>query len=363
MFSSENPPPSALEKALTEARRRAASGEALPPPLPRPNVPPPLPTRTFQTIAESTAAAKEKQRDDRASKLLNQAELEHFKNLIVFAKTLVDSQFTGRHKSPDLGTGGEFNEYQSYFPGLPVQAIDWRVYARTRKLVIRRYREETDMDVHLLVDASRSMAYRGGQREEKGMRAARIAAALTYLMMRQGDKISITLFADRVLEHLPPAGTRRHLLSVLRSLVRPAHEATGQTNLPAALHECQALFRRRGRLVIVSDFLGNSATEIFDALGPMIHRRFEILLLQLQDPDELTLPDAPLARFVDMETGQTIEVEPAAIREDYEIHMRKRTAEFTAASVRHGAEFATLDTASPYREAIEAYLGFRRAHA
>lgn len=338
----------------------------LPPPLPRhmavlgdATLPPPLPTRLYATIQESNAAAEEKLRSARAAKLLDESELDRFKNLLVFARTLVESRFQGRHKSPDLGSGGEFTEYVSYEPGHPVQAVDWRVFARARKLVIRRYRQETDMDVHLLVDASGSMAYHGADRDLKGLRAARIAAALAFLMMRQGDKASLTLVADRILDHLPAGGTRRHLLAGLRALVRPAHEAAGRTDLPASIRECDRLLRRRGRLVILSDFLGHDPQEIFEALSPFLHRGFEILLLQLNDPDELTLPNAPLARFVDMETGESIEVEPSEIRADYRQRMLQRTAEFASGASRRRIDFTALDTASPYREAIEAYLGFR----
>lgn len=323
--------------------------------------PPPLPTRLYATIQESAAEAADQLRSARAAKLLDENELERFKNLIVFARTLVESRFQGRHKSPDLGNGGEFSEFLAYEPGHPVQAIDWRVFARTRKLVIRRYRQETDMDVHLIVDASGSMAYRGADREVKGLRASRIAAALAYLMMRQGDKASVTLFADRILDHLPAGGTRRHLMAALRSLVKPAHESEGRTDLPAALRECDRLLRRRGRLVVLSDFLGHDPEEIFDALSPFLHRGFEILLMQLNDPDEMTLPSAPLARFEDMETGESIEVEPEEIRADYRRRMLARTTAFADGAARRRIDFTALDNANPYREAIEAYLGFRKS--
>lgn len=322
--------------------------------------PPPLPTSLYATIQQSAAEAAENLRSARASALLEEEELERFRNLVVFARTLVESRFQGRHKSPDLGGGGEFSEYLAYEPGHPVQAIDWRVYARTRKLVIRRYRQETDMDVHLLVDASASMRYRGSQRDGKGLRASRIAAALVWLMLRQGDKASLTLFADRILDHLPSGGTRRHLLSALRSLVRPAYEASGGTDLPTALRECDRLLRRRGRLVILSDFLGHDPDEVFDALAPFLHRGFEILLMQLHDPDETTLPNAPLARFVDMESGESIEVEPSEIRGEYEKRMIARTAEFAAGASRRRIDFTALDNEGLYIAAIEAYLGFRR---
>ena len=363
-------PGSAMRLAMDAARRNAAAGSSLPPPLPRhtlpsrtPGTPPPLPTRLFATLQESAEAMAEKLQVKRASMLLDEGELARFKNLIIFAKTAVESRFQGRHKSPDIGGGGEFSEYQSYDPDRSVQAIDWHVYARSRKLVIRRYQVETDMDVHLLVDASGSMAYRGGKREEKGHRAARIAAALAYLMLKQGDKASITLFADRVLEHIPSGGTRRHLMAMLRALVRPAHAASGPTNLPAAIAECERLVRRRGRLVVLSDFLGHEPQVVIDALAPFSHRGFEILLMQLTDPDEMTLPDAPLARFVDMETGESIEVEPSEIRAEYEERMRARTRAFAAGGALHRMDFTALDTASPYRDAIEAYLGFRRRKA
>lgn len=365
-------PGTAMKRAMETARQQAAAGISLPPPLPRhvpqfsgkpEAAPPPLPTRMFATIRESVEEAREKLTTERASGLLDEAELTRFRNLIVFAKTAVESRFQGRHKSPDLGGGGEFSEYLAYEPGRPVQAIDWHVFARSRKLVIRRYRQETDMDVHLLVDASGSMAYQGGLREPKGLRAARVAAALAYLMLRQGDKTSITLFADRMLDHVPAGGTRRHLMTLLRTLVKPAHEPGGTTNLPGAIREYAKLIRRRGRLVVLSDFLGGDVHEVFDALGPFIHRGFEILLMQLTDPDELTLPDAPLARFVDMETGEHIEVEPSEIRAEYELRMRGRTASMAAASSSHRIDFSALDTASPYRAAIEAYLGFRQGKA
>lgn len=347
---------STIGRAMGEALKAAA----VPPPLPR-SGPPPLPTRTVPTLAESAEMARERKVREQAATLLNEAELERFKNLIVFAKTAVESRFSGRHRSPDLGAGGEFVEYQSYDPGRPVQAIDWRVYAKTRKLVIRRYREETDMDVHLLVDASGSMVYTGGQREMKGLRAARVAAALAYLMVRQGDKASLTLFTDGIVDHVPPAGTRRHVQAMLRALVRPAYAAEGRTDLPAAVREWTRLAKRRGRLVILSDFLGHTPTEVFEALGPLLHRGFEILLMQLQDPDELSLPDAPLARFVDLETGESVEVDPAEIRADYEARIRQRNEEFQSAGARHRIEFKTFATDRPYREAIEAYLGFRNA--
>ena len=292
--------------------------------------------------------------------LLDEDELNRFKNLLVFAKATIESRFAGRHKSSDLGSGGEFAEHKQYHPGLPTGAIDWQVYARTKRLYVRTYEELTDMAVHLVVDVSGSMSYRGRGKETKSLRAGRTAAALACLMMRQGDKVGLTLFAQQVLSHLPTGGTERHLQQILRELIKPALRSKGKTRIAQSLRESAQLLKRRGRLVIISDFLGEDPEEILDALGPFVHRRFDILLLQLSDPDERTLPNAPLARFVDAETGEQMEVEPEELRQAFEKTVAQRTRTLFEGARQRGIEFAHLGTEQPYLEAIEAYLGFRR---
>ena len=272
----------------------------------------------------------------------------------------MESRFAGRHKSPELGSGGEFAEYKQYYPGMPTGAIDWHVYGRTRRLHIRTYEELSDMAVHLIADMSGSMAYISRGKEIKSLRAARVSAALAYLMMRQGDKASLTLFADKILDHIPVGGTERHLLNMLNILIKPSMRPTGATRIAESIRDSSLFIRKRGRLVVLSDFLGEDPSDILDALGPFVHRRFEILLLQLSDPDERTLPNAPLARFVDAESGEQLEVEPEEIRAAFEKTVRARTEALRRGCMHRRIDFAHLGTEQPFMEAIEAYLGFRR---
>ena len=178
-------------------------------------------------------------------------------------------------------------------------------------------------------------------------------------MMRQGDKVSMTLFADRVINHLSTGGTQRHLQQMLRSLVKPALFPKGKTRIAESLREMALLTKRRGRLVVLSDFLGEDPEEILEALSPFIHRRFEVLLLQISDPCERTLPQASLARFVDLETGDELEIEPEEIRAEFEKVVHERTRTLHQGAQRRRIKFASLSTEEPYLEAIEAYLGFR----
>lgn len=288
--------------------------------------------------------------------LLTVEELDRFKNLLVFAKSTVEGFFTGKHKSPRRGSSAEFSDYKEYVAGDDIKRIDWRVYGRSSRLFVRRYEEETDMVIYLLVDTSASMSYAGEKRPPKFHLAAKVAAALAYLMINQGDKAALALFADRVTEFVPPGGTRRHLHRLVNELerVRPA----STTGLDAALSECNAIFKKRGRLVVLSDFLVET-DRLFEALSQFLHREFEILLLHVLDPDELHLPEVAVAKFVDLETGEQVQVEPDEVRRAYEAKMQGLINDLARESDLRQMQYNLIDTRNPYLEAIEAYLGFR----
>jgi len=200
------------------------------------------------------------------------------------------------------------------------------------------------------------MRYAGGKRPSKFIVAAKIAAALAYLMMAQADKAALALFAQKVTQYLAPGGTRRHLHRLVTELERVKPAMT--TGIAQALHECVPLFKRRGRLVILSDFLDDSAG-IFDALAQFVHRKFEILLLQVTDPDELDLPAFNAAKFVDLETAETVQVDPEEIRAAYRERVRKAIDDLAREADLRQIQHRLVDTQRPYLDAIEAYLGFR----
>lgn len=313
--------------------------------------PPPLPKRPGVQVA-----ARAEPPPLPGSSLLNEEELSRFQNLLVFAKATVDGFFVGKHKSPKHGSAAEFADYKEYVAGDDLSRLDWRVYGRTRRLYVRRYEEETDMAVYVLVDTSASMRYAGAKRQSKYILAAKVAAALSFLMLGQGDKISLGLFAERVTRFIPPGGTRRHLHQIITALeqVRPA-QATG---LSKALEECAIFMKKRGRLVIISDFLDDTPA-LFDSLARFVHRKFEVLLLHIADPDELQLPPLTAANFVDLETGESVQIDPEEIRVDYEARMKTVIGDIARAADLRQIQHRLVDTRRPYLDAIEAYLGFR----
>ncbi len=319
--------------------------------------PPPLPKQTgVSAAAASLLQLRNGGRQEPPPLLLNLQELERFENLLVFAKAVVEGYFAGKHKSPYRGSAAEFADYKEYAPGDELARLDWRVYGRTRRLYLRQFEEETDMTVYLMLDTSGSMRYAGEKRQSKFFLAAKIAAALAYLMMAQSDKASLVLFAQKVTQFFAPGGTRRHLHRIVTELERVRPALT--TGIAGAVQECNALFKKRGRIVILSDFLDDTDA-LFDALAQFVHRKFEILLLQIVDPDELNLPAFNAAKFVDLETAETVQVDPEEIRASYQAHIKAHIDALAKEADMRQIQHRLVDTQRPYLDAIEAYLGFR----
>jgi uncharacterized protein (DUF58 family) len=317
-----------------------------PPPLPGARArkaPPPLPTMPMP--------------GERLG-ILRPQELDPLKNLLLFAQSIVEGWFAGKHRSLDFGSNAEFAEHKAYIAGDPVGQVDWKVYARSRKLVVKKYREERDMIGYLIVDMSKSMAYSVRGRDSKFLRAARIAASLSYLMQRQGDKSALALFNEKLVRSVLAGGTRRHLFDLIGALEDACQAPLGKTAAHGALGDCVPLFKKRGSVIVISDFF-TDLDAFFDAIGQFLHRRMKVLLLHVMDPDEYGLPQVPLARFQDMETGESVQVAPDEIREAYQREMDEMIERLRTESQRRGIEYQILRTESPYIEAIEAWLGLR----
>ena len=316
-----------------------------PPPLPALKAPPVL--GNFFKTPESFI---------RKGSLLSPAELERFGNLLLFARSTVEGYFVGKHKSPYRGSSVEFTDYKEYVPGDDVKRIDWRAYGRSRRLFVRQYEAETDMVIYLLVDVSASMSYAGAERESKYVLAAKIAAALSYLMIHQGDKAALILFAEKIKRFLAPGGTRSHLHNLVAELEAVVPAST--TGIASALIECNTMFKKRGRLIVLSDFWDDTDMT-FEALSRFVHRKFEILLLHIVHPDELDLPGVHAARFHDLETHEEVEVEPEEIRAAYRESTRQRADALAREAHSRRISHALVHTNRPYLDAIEAYIGFR----
>ena len=239
---------------------------------------------------------------------------------------LVNSLFTGEYHSVFKGQGMEFAEVREYQAGDEVRSIDWNVTARMRRPFVKRYVEERELTVMLVVDLSGSERF-GTQGRFKSELASELGAVLGMSAIRNNDRVGAMLFTDRVEHVLPPKKGRRHALRLIRDLL--AFEPVGsKTDLTGALQYLARMLRQHTIVFIISDFLDAEIERPLKRLA----QRHDVVAITVEDPSELVLPEIGLVRFVDPETGATIDVDTS----DEEVRKRfaAATAEDTAARQR-----------------------------
>lgn len=320
------------------------SGSPIPRRVVLPRKPPPLPRTVVRRLAPP--------------RFLRHKDLARLRNLLFEARGLVEGLYAGRHKSALKGNSPEFIEYRRYTPGDSTAAIDWKAFARTDRHYIKVTEKETDMDCHLLVDASASMAYAGEKGVSKLEYASLLAAAISYLIVRQGDKVSLTLFNDKITRHVPAGGTFPHLYNLLRGL--EAGRPGGTAGVAAALRQAFGLYRRKGLLIAISDFY-EEPTELFRALGLYTHRKFEVALFHMMHEDEVHLPAVSNARFVDAETDEQISCNVADLRQSYDERLRAFIQSLRTGARARGMDYEFIHTGIPYDGVLRRYLTIRNA--
>lgn len=268
------------------------------------------------------------------------------------AKFVVEGFLSGLHGSPFHGFSVEFSEHREYEPGDPLKDLDWALYGRTDRYYLKKYEAETTMSVYVVVDASPSMDYASGD-VSKFDYSVGLAAALSYLAIRQNDPVGLVTFNDRVRTCIPPRARRSHLMTVLSTLAKTRPE--GRTRIGSSLHEVAELVKHRSMVLVFSDFL-EPMEDLLPALHHLAFRRHDIVLFHVLDPAELGLPFDDLSTFTDMENGERLIVDPAAARRRYleEVGLHNETLKRRAMEAR--LDYVRLDTATPYDRALTAFL-------
>jgi uncharacterized protein (DUF58 family) len=280
---------------------------------------------------------------------LDLAGMEALRHVRLRPRGAAEGTFAGPHKSPYRGTAVEFADYREYTPGDDIRLVDWKVFARTDRHYVRLYDAERNLLTYLVVDKSGSMAFSGAvtNTAPKLEYAARLAAAIGYLVVREGDEVGLSLAGTTLHEHLPPSASFPHLNRLLDTLGRA--RAEGETDLGACLDQVFTRVKRRGVLVILSDFLDPSP-RFWKAVDLFRRSRFDVMLFHVVHPEELDLPDVASARFVDSEgaPGQ-FKTEPDLVRAAYRERFDAFLAETEAGGVARGCDWYLARTAEdPY---------------
>ncbi len=288
--------------------------------------------------------------------LLDPAVLNAISGLDLVAATVVDGFVAGLHRSADFGFSQEFAEYRAYAPGDDLRHVDWNVYARSDRAYIKRFQGETNSQLMLLVDASSSMGF-ASHAVSKLAYVRFIAAALAYLATRrQRDATGLIIFGDTVRDFVPPASRQGHLQRLLAALL--AAQPQSNTSYAAPLLHLQTFLRRRGMVVVMSDFYAPPG-DIVRAIAPLRIHGNEVVLFQVLDPQELRPRVDGSSLFIDLESGAQLEVSEDYVQGRYRERIDAHVGELRREAQRAGLGYHLLQTDQPLDQALTQYLQLR----
>ena len=272
------------------------------------------------------------------------------------ARTVVEGFLAGLHRSPYKGFSVEFAEYRQYLPGDDLSTMDWKIYARSDRHYVKKFEEETNLECHVLLDVSASMAYRGAAPMSKIEYGSVLAASLAFLMHRQRDATGLIAFDDRIRFRLPAGARTGHLHALLLALekMRPG----SQSDLGRPLRQLAEALTKRSLVVLISDLLDDPEPAI-KGLRHLKVRGTDVIVFQLLDPNELTFPFRGASKFRDLENAEEVLVDPATVRKAYLRELAGLTLRLDRELRGAGIDYLQLDTSQPLDFALLAYLAAR----
>lgn len=281
--------------------------------------------------------------------------LAKLRGLELRARTVVEGFMSGIHRSTHKGSSIEFAEHRPYFQGDDVRHIDWRAYAKSDRLYVKEFEEETNLRCYIAVDASTSMSF-GTVPLSKFAYASVVAAAIAYIALEQRDAVGLILFNERMLNYIPPRMHPAHFSVIVRALetTRPH----GYTNFGNAIFELGERLKRRGLVVLLSDLIEEDGS-FQTALSFLRHRKHEVIAIQLLDPAEIELPFDEPSLFQDLELQRTLPADPTLIREAYKSEVENFIANCKEMCSQAYADHKLLRTDEPLDKPLIEYLSWR----
>ncbi len=285
--------------------------------------------------------------------------LDKVRRIEITTSRLVSDVFAGAYHSVFKGRGMEFDEVREYQFGDDVRAIDWNVTARTGAAHIKKYIEERELTVMIMVDASRSCHFASTE-TLKSVLAAEIAAVLAFSAIRNNDKVGLVMFTDRVELYIPPRKGKTHVLRVIREVLYFKPEHTG-TDISGALRYLTQVLHRKSVAFVISDFFGDH----FQKSLKLTNKYHDVIAVTLNDPREQKLPDCGLVEMRDAETGHRVVVDSSnpRVRRGYEEAAGRRYARRNRLFASTGVDHIDVATDVPYaRELVQFFLRRQKRH-
>lgn len=284
---------------------------------------------------------------------LNPQTISKINNLDLRARLVVEGFMVGLHKSPYHGFSVEFSQHRPYMQGDNLRSVDWRVFGKTEKYFIKQYEEETNLRSYIVLDSSKSMSYSSDKNISKLNYASTLVAALSYLMIKQQDAVSLTIYSDKVSTYLPPKASNSYLQQILKEL--SLVEASSKTNTADALNKVAEKIKRRGLVIIISDFF-DDVEKTIKALKHFAHQKNEVIVFQILDPMERSFGFGKDAIFKDLETEEELTTQPYQIQKAYQQVMSEFTDRIKHECLNSNFDYNLLDTSTPFDKALFSYI-------
>ena len=298
------------------------------------------------------------------NKNIDRLRLAHFGNLELLAKQVVEGFITGLHKSPFHGFSVEFAEHRLYNKGESTRHIDWKLYARSEKLFTKKYEEETNLRCQIVIDCSSSMYFPKDAELNKFEYSVYSAASLIELLKRQRDAVGLSFFSNKLELHTAAKSSmahHRYLYSELeKRMTQYSEGAKKETNAIQAIHDIAELCHQRSLIIIFSDMLDdpNHLDELFQAIQHMKHNKHEVILFHVMDKKmevDFELDNRPY-NLIDMETGESMKLQPAEIKDFYHESVEHYFNELKMRCTNYQIDFMAADINVGFEQILLQYM-------
>ena len=283
---------------------------------------------------------------------LSSSVIKKINNIALRAKLVVEGFIIGLHKSPYHGFSVEFSEHRPYSFGDEIKYIDWKLLAKTDKLYIKQFEEETNLKCHILFDKSASMGY-GSNDITKFDYAQTLCASLSYLMIKQQDAVGLTTFDKKISTSIPPKSKASHLNILLNAL----HNAKvkGETEISKILHSLAESIKKRGLVILISDLLDNQE-EVIKGLRHFRYKGHEMIIFHIMDNKEILFDFNEGINFIDLENNEMIKTDPRQIKSAYRKAYSDFCNQYKLECRKNNIDYVQINTSDSLDKSLIEYL-------
>ena len=290
------------------------------------------------------------------TKYLNPNIVNQLNNLYIKAKLIVEGTMYGLHKSPFHGFSAEFSEHRAYSQGDQIKNIDWKLWSKTDKYYVKRFEEETNLSCHIFLDASKSMDFTSSN-VTKFQYSQMIAAALSYLIIKQKDSLGLYTFNTEIKLSIPPKNNKNHLNTILTLMENM--KTSGSTNISKVLNFNAEKIKKSGLIILITDLLDDT-DKILEGLKHFQYYKHEILVFNVLDKQEVELEYKEKIIFEDLENKEKVNIEPWQIKDSYNKEYMNKINYFKSECLKNRIEYNLVYTDQDLDQAIHQFLNKRK---